>query len=104
MGTLKFFLKEICNHKTNRRNGFLALKLSEKEVLIRYLEHLWKILFYLNGQLRHFGFLALLKCAQGSQTGIGAYFDANVLKFQNKPSNFTNQRLVTELEFLTLLS
>ena len=95
--------KETCNHKINIRNGFLALKLSEKEVLIRYLEHFWKILFYLDGQFRHFGFPALLKCAQGFQTGMGAYFDANALKFQNQPSNFTSQRLVMELKFLTLL-
>ena len=83
MGTVKFFLKETCNNKISRRNGFLALKLSEKEVFISYLEHLWKQLYYLDGQLRHFGILALLKCAQGFQTGMGAYFEAYVLKFQN---------------------
>ena len=85
----KIITKGTCNHKTNIRNGFLALNLSEKEVFIRYLGHLRKILFYLDGQLHHFGFLALLKCAQGSQTGMGAYFDVNALKFQNQPSNFT---------------
>ena len=62
-----------------------------------------KNVIYLDGQLRHFGFPGLLKCAQGFQTGMEAYFDANALKFQNKTSNFTSQRLVTELEFLTLL-
>ena len=51
----------------------------------------------------HFGFLALSKFAQISQTGVGAYFVTNTLKYQNQPLNFTSQRLVTESMILTLL-
>ena len=44
----------------------------------------------------HFGFLALSKFAQISQTGVGAYFVTNTLNYQNQPLNFTSQRLVTK--------
>ena len=53
--------------------------------------------FFQNGCHGHFGFLAVLNFAHIFQSGMGAYFVRNTLKYHhNQPSNLVCQRLVTE--------
>ena len=98
---LDFVVKETTDHKNNLINGLFALKLSKKEILLRFLDPLG---FFNMAASGHFGFLALSKFTQISQTDEGAYFVASTLKYQNQPLNFANQRLVTESMIFNLLS
>ena len=79
---LDFVIKETSIHPNNVVNGFITLKLVEKEVLWVFIACFVQNISVNMATGGHFGFPVLSRAARLLQTGVGAYSETNTLKYQ----------------------